>query len=104
MLTLFHLDIRVVGNITPLLLPSPIKQAPIPQGDDPSAAVPYLTFETKMLEIMASRAWDPDPPEVLLRVSDAHVTGRTATTLLPLNANPSHKSRNFVVYSYDIEY
>ncbi|CAM9117519.1 unnamed protein product [Ascophyllum nodosum] len=41
--------------------------APIPQGDDPSAAVPYLTFETKMLEIMASRAWDPDPPEVLLR-------------------------------------
>ena len=25
-----------------------------------------------MLEIMASRAWDPDPPEVLLRVRKLH--------------------------------
>ncbi|CAM9583952.1 unnamed protein product, partial [Ectocarpus sp. 13 AM-2016] len=38
------------------------------QGDDVTAAVTYSSFETKMLEILASRAWDPDPPEVLLRV------------------------------------
>ncbi|CAM9935147.1 unnamed protein product [Ectocarpus sp. 4 AP-2014] len=37
------------------------------QGDDVTAAVTYASFETKMLEILASRAWDPDPPEVLLR-------------------------------------
>ncbi|CAM9478471.1 unnamed protein product [Ectocarpus sp. 12 AP-2014] len=37
------------------------------QGDDVMAAVTYSSFETKMLEILASRAWDPDPPEVLLR-------------------------------------
>eukprot|EP00904_Undaria_pinnatifida_P009911 jgi/Undpi1/604/HiC_scaffold_10.g04068.m1 len=37
------------------------------QGDDPTDVVSYAAFETKMLEIMASRAWDPDPPEVLLR-------------------------------------
>lgn len=39
------------------------------QGEDPTDVVSYAAFETKMLEIMASRAWDPDPPEVLLRVS-----------------------------------
>ncbi|CAM9386722.1 unnamed protein product, partial [Laminaria digitata] len=36
-------------------------------GDNPTDHVAYVAFETKMLEIMASRAWDPDPPEVLLR-------------------------------------
>lgn len=38
------------------------------QGDDVTSPVTYSSFETKMLEVMASRAWDPDPPEVLLRV------------------------------------
>eukprot|EP00903_Cladosiphon_okamuranus_P007211 g6999.t1 len=37
------------------------------QGDDVTSPVTYSSFETKMLEVLASRAWDPDPPEVLLR-------------------------------------
>ncbi|CAM9989840.1 unnamed protein product [Pylaiella littoralis] len=36
-------------------------------GDDITSAVAFASFETKMLEILSSRAWDPDPPEVLLR-------------------------------------
>lgn len=47
------------------------------QGDDPTAAVTYASFETKLLEIMASRAWDPDPPEVLLRVNMLHASIKT---------------------------
>lgn len=38
------------------------------KGDDASGLVSYASFEEKMLEIMASRAWDPDPPEILLKV------------------------------------
>lgn len=49
--------------------PVPVCVSWCAQGDDPTDVVSYAAFETKMLEIMASRAWDPDPPEVLLRVS-----------------------------------
>lgn len=52
------------------------------QGDDPQAAVAYTFFEKKMLEIMASRAWDPDPPEVLLQV-DPEFSNRSNDLLSP---------------------
>ena len=58
--------LRAASTPTPSMIYHP---AIATQGEDPTDLVPYAAFETKMLEIMASRAWDPDPPEVLLRVS-----------------------------------
>ncbi|CAM9936778.1 unnamed protein product [Choristocarpus tenellus] len=38
------------------------------QEDEPTNYVTYSRFEEKMLEILASRAWEPDTSEVLLQV------------------------------------
>mmetsp|Transcript_4571 Transcript_4571/g.7396 ORF Transcript_4571/g.7396 Transcript_4571/m.7396 type:complete len:161 (-) Transcript_4571:243-725(-) len=37
------------------------------QDDEPTAFVQYDRFEQKMLEILASHEWDPDPPDVILQ-------------------------------------
>ncbi|CAM9428554.1 unnamed protein product [Discosporangium mesarthrocarpum] len=37
------------------------------QEDEPTAYVTFQRFEEKMLEILASRVWEPDPAEILLQ-------------------------------------
>jgi calmodulin len=44
---------------------------PVLQGTEAGAPIAYDRFEEKALELLASRAWDPDPDDVLLQAFKA---------------------------------
>lgn len=58
---------------------------PAMQDDEPTGFISYARFERKMMQILASKEWDPDSADVLLqafRTIDSDNTGYIATELM----------------------